>query len=374
MHIGINGLFLRKPGTGIGSVTQGFLRALARHSEDHSYTIYVDDMSSLEQIVAPHIQYRYIRPWWQRDDLIRKLVWEYVQLPWAVESDFIKHFLSLYQSPSRFSKKIQHTMVVHDVIPEIFPEYLGTGRQRLLWQFTRQAIVHAQNLVAVSESTKKDIIKYFGVAEKNITVAYPSVSQHFFTETMTENVYALPRGYIYVGGGLEKRKNIIGLLDAYQALCQEDPVLPPLVLSGLLHNKNNALATNVPEEIEKRKLGSQVRFLGFVPAEHLPGLYHDAALFVFPSLYEGFGLPMLESLAIGTPVMALKNSSLPEVGGEQVFWVEAITKESLRDTLQKITAVEAHDLTQQRGHRRAWAQQFTWERFATKIIQVTTEV
>jgi glycosyltransferase involved in cell wall biosynthesis len=366
MHIGINGLFLRKPGTGIGTVTAGFLCALVENGQGHTYTIYVDEESSLNSISAAHFTYRFIRPWWRRDDLIRKLLWEYVQLPLAVESDFVKHFLSLYQSPSLFTKKVKHTMLVHDLIPEVFPEYQGNGRQRLLWKLTKQSICKADAIVAISESTKRDIVKYLHVEEQKIQVAYPSVATRFFSDSLTGNAYGQKPGYLYAGGGLEKRKNITALLDAYQALVNEDNQTPMLVVSGFLHNQNNSLATAVPSEIEKRGLDSKVHFLGFVPEEHLPGLYQDAVLFVFPSLYEGFGLPVLESLAVGTPVMALKNSSLPEVGGTEVFWVNTMSKESLLTSIQK-----AKDETPEaRLRHKAWAASFTWDSFTEKIIRV----
>ncbi len=372
MHIGINGLFLRKPGTGIGQVTRGFLETLSKNDFGNTYTVFVDDPASLK-IFSPvhHIAYRYVRPWWKRDDLIRKMLWEYVQLPWAVESAFIKHFFSLYQTPSIFTTRVEHTMLVHDLIPEIFPEYQGNGRQKLLWSLTKKAILAATKVVTVSQATKKDIVEHLGRDASSIVVAYPSISDIFFSATVPESTIKLEPGYLYVGGGLEKRKNIESLLCAYHELFMEDPAIPSLVISGFIHNKNNALATDVLWWVEQLHLEDKVRLLGFVAEEELPWLYKNALLFTYPSAYEGFGLPVLEALAVGTPVMARRKSALPEVAGDTIFWVEEFTKKSLQQCIEEAKK----DTEASKEARRERAKTFTWKHFTSSVIsQVTSEV
>lgn len=370
-HLGINGLFLRKPGTGIGQVSHFLLQEFSKGVAKDLYTLYVDTPDTSFP-VPEGSQVVFIRPWWQRDDLIRKLLWEHIQLPKRALADGVTHFLSLYQAPTEFPYRIRHTMVVHDMISELFPVYRATIRSRFMWNLTKRAIARASALIAVSKSTSKDILTFGPVAAEKITLAYPSINPLFFAEkkgAKTEEVlskYALAPGYLYHGGGLEIRKNTESVLTAYAAWRQAEPEgVPPLVISGFIHEESNPLATDVRGCISKLGLEGVVRLLGFVPDEDLPALYSEASLFLFPSRYEGFGMPVVEALSQGTAVIAEKNSSLGEVGGDSVFWVEALTRESLQKSYQQ--ALQSSE--EERSVRILQAKNFSsWNQFAQKII------
>lgn len=373
-HIGINGLFLRKPWVGIGQVTKFFLAELEHLDlQGTKYTIYTDALET-ELPVGQHGRVEYIKPWWQRDDRIRKLLWEHIQLPKRALRDGITHFLSLYQAPTEFPKAVVHTMVVHDIIPELFPEYVANMRSRLVWNLTKRAIQKATHLVAVSQSTKRDVIKHFGIAEENVAVSYPSINPLFFQEQNAESInrvmekYSLTAGYLYHGGGLEIRKNTASLLTAYAAWRKGSGTpsqIPPLVISGTVHDESNALATDVKSLIAKLQIEDSVLLLGFVPDEDLPALYSQASLFVFPSLYEGFGMPVVEALSQGTATLALRNSSLGEVGGECVFWTDVWNKETLEANYHK---AEASSL-EEKSVRILQAENFrSWKNFTQKIV------
>lgn len=381
-HIGINGLFLRKPGVGIGVVTTFFLSELERIDlKDARYTIYVDN-PDMTFSVGERGQVLYLKPWWKRDDIIRKLLWEHIQLPKRAMAEGVTHFLSLYQAPTEFPSRIRHTMVVHDVIPELFPEYIANSRIRFLWNLTKRAITKANNIIAVSQSTKKDITKYLSVPEEKISLAYPSISPIFFQELHSQEIervlakYNLAPGYIYHGGGLEIRKNVKSLLTAYAAwrkASSEGNQVPKLVISGLIHSENNSLATDVKGLIAQLGIEEAVELLGFVPNEDLPALYNQAALFVFPSLYEGFGMPVVEALSQGTAVIASRNSSLGEVGGECVLWLggsETLTKETLEAGYQK-ALLSSPEMKQVRVLQ---AKSFcSWQQFAQKVIDTLVQ-
>ncbi len=373
-RIGINGLFLRKPGTGIGQVTQFFLSELTHvKGDDLDYMIYVDD-PTIKFSLGDQGKVIYIRPWWKRDDRIRKLLWEHIQLPKQALKDEVTHFLSLYQAPTEFPKSIRHVMMVHDLIPEVFPEYISNTRSRFIWNLTKRAIKKATSIVTVSQSTKRDVQKYLGVEETNITISYPSINPLFFEavspEKATEvlNRYSLEPGYLYHGGGLEIRKNTESVLASYAAwrsTAANPNALPPLVISGTIHDQGNPLATDVRSLISRLSLEDSVKLLGFVPDQDLPALYKEARLFIFPSRYEGFGMPVVEALSQGTAVIAFRNSSLGEVGGEVVFWTEELTKENLEASYQK--ALQSSD--EEKGIRRLQAEGFrSWGNFAQKII------
>lgn len=373
-RIGINGLFLRKPGTGIGQVTQLFLAELKNlNSEGITYTIYTDT-EEIDFPVSGNMKLEYIKPLWKRDDRVRKLLWEHIQLPKRAMAEDVTHFLSLYQAPTELPKNIPHAMAVHDVIPEIFPGYVANTRSRLIWNLTKRAIKKATSIIAVSESTKRDIQKYLEVKEDAIRVAYPSVNPLFFEEQNSESTekvlqkYSLTPGYLYHGGGLEIRKNAESVLTAYAAWWNSAPhkqEVPKLVISGTVHDASNPLATDVKTLIKKLHVEDSVILLGFVPDADLPALYRGASIFLYPSLYEGFGMPVVEALSQGTAVMSVRNSSLGEVGGEVAFWVEDFTKDTLEQSYKK--ALQSTD--EQKAVRKLQAHAFqSWKNFAQKII------
>lgn len=375
--IGINGLFLRKPGTGIGQVTKYFLETLAQETgSDFEYRVYTDE-DQLSVPLGGRGVIVYIKPWWKRDDLIRKILWEHIQLPKKALADGVTNFLSLYQAPTEFPKALRHVMVVHDLIPEIFPNYIPNSRTRMLWNLTKRALRKTSALVAVSQSTKRDVEKYLAVAGNKIEVIYPSVNPIFFEEANNahdqENVlekYQLSPGYLYHGGGLEVRKNTESLLTAYaswRASTQDKSSVPKLVISGTLHDKSNRLATDVEGLVKTLQLEGSVRLLGFVPDVDLPSLYRGATLFVYPSLYEGFGMPVLEALSQGTAVLATRHSSLGEVGGESVYWTANFTKETLEMNYQK--AVQSS--VEEKNVRILQAKNFkSWFTFSKALVDI----
>lgn len=334
MRIGINASFLRKPGTGIGQVTLYFLETLKQSSlhEHHEFFLYTES-EFLGEGYPENFHFRSYLPWWKRDDLLRKWWWEKM-LPSMAKNDGCEVFLSLYQSTSLFkaSMGIRHVEVVHDLIPRLFPQYQQNSRQKWYFKSVEKALMASDALVAVSQSTKHDLVE-FGVTDGDIAVAYPGIAPLFQVPVSGEESdrvlkkYGLHSGYLYHGGGLEIRKNTERLLLAYKKLKEKEAKgelgasLPPLVISGTLFSEKNPLATPVKKIVTECGLTSSVRLLGFVPHEDLPALYKNALFFVYPSLYEGFGLPVAEALTIGTPVLVSDNSSLPEVASDAALYI-----------------------------------------------------
>lgn len=395
MKIGINVSFLRKPGTGIGQVSINFFKKLIEYYvsgityqentkykiQDIQYILYTEEPINIQ--LPSNFKNRCFLPrWWKRDDILRKWLWER-QLVKEAGKDGCDVFLSLYQSATIFEKhKLQatsyklprHVMVVHDVIPEIFPEYLRKFLQRMHWRAVRKAIQKADAIIAISESTKHDLMR-LGTRGEKITVAYPDVAPQFRQPASEENIsrvlkkYSLQRGYIYHGGGLEIRKNTETLLRAYKQLVTNNQQLtiPDLVVSGEIFDKTNKLATDVVRLIQELHLEKKVKLLGFVPDEDLPALYTGALFFVYPSLYEGFGLPVLEALCQNVPVLTANDSSLPEVGGEAALYVDPHDMKALATQMERLLTDETLR-TALISHSRAQAEKFHWEHFVQKIL------
>lgn len=376
--IGINASFLRKQHTGIGQVTVNFLRKLTELQGDHKrgtrFILYLEEDVAFE--LPSHFSKRVLRATYKRDDLIRKIWWEKILLPRAAQQDGCDLFLSLYQSASIFSD-IPHLMVVHDLIPRIFPVYLSNSRKRLYQNLIEKAIKKSDHIIAVSKHTEKDMIRLLGMNAQDISVAYTDVDPIYKKQldeielARVRKKYGLQKGYIYSGGGFEVRKNIEQLLRAYKYLITKEVAqkIPPLVISGKLIPELVPLGYDVQVGIAELDLQEQVVLLGFVPQEDMPALYRNAALFAYPSLYEGFGLPVLEAMSQGTPVVTSKTTSLPEVGSDTVLYCDPRDYQDLAMAMGNI--LRNDDLQAAlslKGKQRSAV--FSWELFAQKTLNI----
>jgi len=367
MRIGINSSFLRKPDTGIGQVARGFVKELIKNnSYKDEYFLYLEKDTNLK--LPRNFHKRIFLPVWKRDDLIRKIWWEKFLLPKKAQNDKCDVFISLYQCPTIF-KNIKHIMLVHDLIPKIFPEYLDNWRKKIYFSLTQKAIRRADQIYTVSEWSKRDTHKYLKIENEKIKVAYPSVGEEFFEKSTPERdnkileKYGVFGRYIFYIGGFDFRKNIPGLIESYAKLIDRQEINDiNLVLGGEDKSQFSRLFTNVKKEIEKFGLGDKVKLVGFVKQKDLPALYRNCELYILPSFYEGFGLMALEAMASGAPTAVSKTSSLPEVGGDAVLYfnphdidemVRVIGK-VLRNNKLKLRLVE-------KGFARA--QKFGWKSF-----------
>ncbi|HFC76666.1 MAG TPA: glycosyltransferase family 1 protein [Candidatus Moranbacteria bacterium] len=366
--IGINVSFLRKPATGIGQVALNYLRTLNKNSQNIEYYLYAEEEFPEGLNLVKNFKKRVFFPPYTRDDLIRKIWWEKFLLPKKIKQDGCQSFISLYQSSTILPKNIRHTMVVHDIIPKLFPEYLNNWRKKLYWKLVERAIKKADKIIAISERTKQDLIKYLQIPQGKIEVRYLDVDEIYkkeVDEKKNQQVlekYNLKPGYIYFGGGLEKRKNVEILLQAYKKLRNKIERLPKLVISGKLMPELAPLVTDVEKIIKELKLEKEVSLLDFVPQEDLPALYKNARIFVYPSLYEGFGLPVLEAMNCGVLVICSNSSSLPEVGGGAV---EYFNPQNTGDLVAKIKAflkdAESREKLVAKGEERV--KKFSWRNF-----------
>ena len=213
MRIGINASFLRKTDTGMGQVSRGFISELVKsYSDKNEYFLYLE--KDIDFKLPKNFHKRIFLPAWKRDDLIRKIWWEKFLLPKYVKRDQCDMFISLYQCPTFFPKSIQHKMLVHDLIPNIFPEYLDNWRKKLYFHISNQAIRHADEIITVSEWSKKDIHKFLKVSNEKIKTAYPSIGEEFFEKSSSDKdnkileKYSIFGRYIFYIGGFDARKNV----------------------------------------------------------------------------------------------------------------------------------------------------------------------
>lgn len=382
--VGINASFARKPNTGIGQVTLNFLRKLAAKDEKTKYILYLEEDLSKNIKLPKNFEKRIFLPVWKRDDLIRKIWWERCLLPRRVKKDNCDILLSLYQCPT-IIKNIRHIMLVHDIIPKIFPEYLGNSRKKCYWKLTEKAIRKADKIITISRNSEKDLISLLRIEPEKISINNIDVDQAYKSRPDDKKIakvlkkYRLKPGYIFAGGGLEVRKNVEGVIRAYKIIYDRNKKekfiaeMPKLAIYGKLLPQLAPLATDGEKLAKELNLTRQIRFLGMTPQDEMPALFSQSVMFVYPSHYEGFGMPPLEAMNMGIPTIISKKSSLPEVGGDGVLYCNAddihdiamvmkniLTKKNLRETLSVRAKIQA--------------QKFSWDRFAKKILNIIANV
>ncbi len=392
IRIGINASFVRKPGSGIGQVTSNFLTELAvstalfqtAQSDEVEFVLYLEEDLPAGIKLPANFRTVVFLPFWKRDDLVRKILWEKISLPRRAAADGCDVFLSLYQCPTVMPAEIFHIMLVHDIVPKLFPHYLNNARKRLYWQWTEKAIGAAQKILAVSSRTEKDLVQHLGIAAKKIAVNYIDCDALYKKPISLIKIqkvlqkYHLKSGYILAGGGMEVRKNVEGVIRAYAKLLDSNrrahfvADIPQLIIYGKLLPQLAPLALDAEKLVKELNLTQHVRLLDMTPQADMPALFSSALFFAYPSRYEGFGLPVLEAMAVGCPVITAKTSSLPEVGLDSVLYCHSDDTHDLAMVMRTMLTNPALRKTlRQRGQERA--QKFSWKKFTGKIAHIIME-
>jgi glycosyltransferase involved in cell wall biosynthesis len=264
-------------------------------------------------------------------------------------------------------------LTVHDMIFKLFPEHLKRLNHWYLNATMPLYCRRADALITVSESSKRDIVAHYGLAETKITVIYEAASSEFRPAEQsaleaTRLRYGLPERFMIHVGTIEPRKNLVRLVESLQKLREEGLKIPVLVVGG-----RGWLYDDFFQRLEQLDVRDSVRFPGYVPSADLPLLYGAATIAVMPSVYEGFGLPVLEAMACGTPVVSSRTSSLPELGGDAAHYFDPYKVEAIAAAIRSVWT--DNDLRREMGQRGiAWAARFSWERAADETIAVYNRV
>jgi glycosyltransferase involved in cell wall biosynthesis len=299
---------------------------------------------------------------------LKRILWEQLIQPFALRR--VKP--SLYHAMAfviPVAMPCPSVVTVYDLSFMRFPEVLTTFRRNYLQRFTRSSCERATRIIAISESTAQDIVEFWGIPREKIDVTLLGVSPEFhpLPEDKIEAFRikkGLPKRFLFFVGTLEPRKNLPMLIRAYGNLPQDMRDEVHLVLGG----GKGWLYDEIFETIERLHLGDRVHTPGYIPAEDLALWYNAADALVYPTVYEGFGFPVIEAMACGKPVLASDSSSLPEVVGnvgillppdDESAWTQALSKIILSDQWR----------ADQKSSLEAWAGQFTWQRTARQTIE-----
>lgn len=311
--------------TGVGEYTAELVRALVAEHPEHEYILFSNSFSSkiewdklgIQESPVKQVHTRYPNKLFtlltslglvKLDELIKKR---------------INNSLDLFFSPCLqtgfVSNQTPWVVTIHDLSFELYPECLTLKRK--LWhalvQPKKQARA-AQHIITPSKSASRDVRSYYSLSANQVTAIYPGLKPLTIAHIQqVQSAYQLPNNYFLSLGTIEPRKNLAQVIRAYETTKLSEQGVQ-LLIAGAKGWKNRTIHRLI-------KKTSGVRYLGYIPAEHKGRLMKQAKAFVYPSVYEGFGFPVLEALSVGTPVITSNRSSLPEVAGRQALYVDPDT-------------------------------------------------
>jgi glycosyltransferase involved in cell wall biosynthesis len=320
--------------TGLGNYSRWLIKTMAVHYPGNNYVLYTPKtkdnrhfffLSKIpnSQITTP--QGRLLSSWWRTKGIVKDLKKDGIDLYHGLSHELP---LGIKQSG------VKSVLTVHDVIFIRFPQYYGLINRTIYRAKLKYACNAATKIVAISQKTKDDLVELLNVKPDKIEVIYQNCD-HTFTlnqsdtqKTLVKKKYKLPKKYLLTVGTIEERKNLLLLVKALP----HTKISMPLIVVG----KTTPYLNQVKQFISANKLDDRVFFLHEVSFEELPALYQLATVFVYPSRYEGFGIPILEALYSGTPVIAAKGSCLEEAGGPDSLYINPDNEQELAKAINRV--------------------------------------
>lgn len=378
MNIGFDAKRAYHNKTGLGHYSRSLLTALSENYPEYNYYLFNTEASTLFHSVASNMHE--IQP----SSFFGKIFSSAWRSNW-VKRDLKKLNIDLYHGlsheiPIGIQKTgIKSVVTIHDLIHERYPEQYTFADAAIYRKKFRYACNHADRIIAISEQTKKDIIEFYKIPENKVSVCYQSCNPSFM-ETVTEadkrnkkEMYNLPDTFFLYVGSVIERKNLLNICKALHILKNELHI--PLVVIGDGGNYKK----KVKEYIMQHDLTSQVIFLSdtatakglqsFQTAEDFPAIYQSAVAMIYPSIFEGFGIPVLEAMWSRLPVITSNVSCLPEAGGNSAYYVDPLSPEQIAEGMKKIFSdKDFAESMKEKGW--AHAQNFTPEKHAESVINV----
>ena len=367
MRIAIDARKLRD--YGIGTYIRNLLRHLARIDTSSEYVLIVQP-ADIEIAADLGENFRTV-PDWSRSYSIREQL--------TIPLDLRREAVDLFHAPHYVLPPLtpcKSVVTIHDCIHLRFPQYLPNRMgyvyaRTSLWVATHRAT----RVLTVSETSKRDILRYFRVPESKIDVIYNALDERLGMTPTEEEVnqvrerYQLHDPFLLYAGNIKPHKNLERLIEAFNTLRRGGLEHVKLLIIGDEISKYASLR----RAVHRHKLHKHVRFFGFVSDNTLASLYRLASAFVFPSLYEGFGLPPLEAMAAGTPVITSNVSSLPEVVGDAALLIDPYEPDEIAAAMRRVlTEPGLRDDLRARGLARV--QTFSWDRSVRRVREIYGEV
>ena len=361
---------------GVGTYIRNVVRTLGRLDRENKYLL-IGPSSKVEEIgslppnfhaVPLHQPERSLKGWWEFRAVLRRLDCDLVHVP------------NIFSVPRALP--CPYVMTVHDML-----EHMSLGRKRNdLWrsvhfQLTMRVLRGAARIFAVSNFTKTEMEKLFGIPPERIEVVYNAIDERFLhghasaaDRELIAKRYQVTYPFLLYAGRVSAHKNVVRMIEAFSALkgaLEKERAFPDLKL--IIIGDDLSGNPDLRRTVVRSGVQNDVRFLGFVPIEVLRIFYDSAKIFVFPSLYEGFGLPPLEAMAHGTPVVTSNVSSLPEVVGNAAVLVNP---ENVFEIMRALHRVLLDQGLRERMKERSYVQagKFSWEKSVRRILEVYRQV
>lgn len=364
MHIAVDALLLKNQNTGTGFYTHHLLKAIAALGTPHRFTVFVDasyrhtaafETPSVDIVRVPVAS------------TLRRIIWEQAVLPRRLrECGAQLLFCPFFIKP--FLTELPVVLTIHDVFHKAAPQTISLMRRLYLSPLITHSIRTAAHLIAVSQYTKTDLIRFYQLPSGCITVVYEAAAEGLnrppdsvVQQTMQKHKVPFEK-FILTVGTLERRKNFGVLLRAIQLLSLQQRTLQVVMVGG--ENNDSAALRTLAGQLG---VAAQIHFAGYIPTADLPAFYAAARAVVVPSLYEGFGLPVVEAMQLGVPVIVANRTALPEIAGDAALRFS--TTEELSAALRQVWEEDAmcSHLIALGKHR---VESFSWRRAAEQTVNV----
>ena len=383
MRIGINALFLQKPATGSGQHLFHLLEGLDSLDKENTYVLLSPRFRRAYSVTWPHLSDRFqnvqvVSALAQLGENVEKTWWEQVGLLKAGKAERVDLLHCPYFA-SPLVNLFPTVVTIHDVIPLILKEYAWRKLTMAYNALVSRAAKRAQAIIAVSQCSKRDIERTLHIPSERIHVIGNAVDETFrpihdaWQLQAVRDRYSIGPKYALYFGGFDLRKNVARIIRAYAQLPAALREEYQLVVAGRLHLLGHPLYPDPRPLVNELGLDGRVIFTGQIREQDKAPLYSGATAFVFPSLYEGFGMPVLEAMACGTPVLSSETSALPEVVGDAGLLVDPYEIDAISSGLERL--LEDQALRQDLGERALERSRFfTWRQVAEQTVQVYREV
>ena len=355
---------------GIGTYVRNLLRHLSRLDTHTEYVVFcrAADCGTVEELGD---NFRAIPEGAKNYSVAEQL---------RIPLDLRREKIDLFHAPHYVLPPLtpcKSVVTIHDCIHLRFPKYLPNRiAYAYAWSSMWMATHRASRVLTVSEASKRDILRYYSIPDRRIEVIHNAIDDRLGETPSTEDIervrerYQLNAPYVLYAGNIKPHKNLERLIEAFHTL-RQDPDLAHVKLL-IIGDEVSKYAT-LRRAVHRYKLHKHVRFFGFVPDKTLAVLYRLARVFVFPSLYEGFGFPPLEAMAAGAPVITSNVSSLPEVVGDAALLIDPLDPAAIANAMRRVLMdSDLREDLRQRGLRRV--QEFSWERSVRRVREIYDEV
>ena len=352
--------------TGIGRYLYNLVDALQQVDQKNEYFLFIqsDDIEGFN-ILGTNFHCVTVNSKLLRKTYLR-ILWEQVVLPFRLK----KLQIDLLHSPyftMPYLSSIKNVVTFHDMTYFILPHVHTPIKREMFKTYIRLSSRKANAILAISNNTVDDIYKYVKLKDSEVYVTPMGVDERFFSNEPCDkeilSSYGIEQEYFLYVGTIEPRKNILRLLKAYNSLENETKSKYKLVISG----KKGWMYDDIYKYISDNNLHQYIHFTGFVKDEHLPDLYRGAKIFLYVSIYEGFGIPVIESMASGIPCITSNIASMKEVAEESAFTIDPYNEDEIRDAIiQVLNDEKLYEDLRNKGRKRASV--YTWKECARKSV------